>query len=70
MLQFYLEDEITKEVRERVLINKIFQDFLWTVWTLYKEGCGEDYGNYGLDMYNRAKKNINKFRELKKGVNA
>ena len=64
LLEMYLGGKVTKEVRKRILINKVFQDFLWAVWTIYKESCGDDFGPYGIDRYNRARRNINKYNEL------
>ena len=39
-------------------MNKIFQDFLWAIWTLIKEAEGDNFGTYGIERYNRARKNI------------
>lgn len=54
----YFEGEIEKNDKIKFLINKILQDFLWSIWTLIKEAKGDDFGTYGLDRYNRAKKNL------------
>ncbi|WP_080843974.1 phosphocholine cytidylyltransferase/choline kinase family protein [Cytobacillus gottheilii] len=67
-LTLYLEGELTEELDQRMLINKIFADFLWTVWTIYKEACGENYGTYGQDRFQRVKKNINEYNLLYKGI--
>jgi thiamine kinase-like enzyme/choline kinase/predicted transcriptional regulator len=45
--------------KKRILIYKICQDFLWSIWTNIKEAKGDDFGTYGIDRYNRAKKNLN-----------
>lgn len=68
LLEMYLDGEVTTEIKQRMIINKIYQDFLWTVWTLYKEACGDDFGPYGINRYNRAKQNIQLFSERFKGV--
>lgn len=44
----------------RILIHKICQDFLWSIWTNIKEAKGDDFGTYGVDRYNRAKRNLEK----------
>jgi thiamine kinase-like enzyme len=45
---------------KRILIHKICQDFLWSIWTNIKEAKGDDFGTYGIDRYNRAKRNLEK----------
>ena len=49
------------------LINKIYQDFLWSLWTKVKEASGDDFGNYGIERYNRAKENLNLLAEKLEG---
>ena len=44
--------------REKILIFKIVQDFLWSIWTVLKESKGDDFGSYGPDRFARAKKNM------------
>lgn len=41
-------------VREKILIFKISQDFLWSIWTVLKEAKGDDFGSYGPDRFHRA----------------
>ncbi|MFX0548028.1 winged helix-turn-helix transcriptional regulator [Hathewaya histolytica] len=57
-LNLYFECEPTIEIKKRILINKICQDFLWTLWTLLKEAQGDDFKDYGINRYNRAIKNL------------
>ncbi|WP_071393474.1 phosphocholine cytidylyltransferase/choline kinase family protein [Bacillus tuaregi] len=55
-LRLYLdEDEIPVDIQKRMLMNKIFQDFLWSIWTCIKEAKGDDFGTYGIDRFNRAR---------------
>jgi thiamine kinase-like enzyme/choline kinase/predicted transcriptional regulator len=68
LLDVYYDGKVSPESKERLLLNKIFQDFLWSVWTLYKEAQGDDFGSYGTDRYNRAKQNIELFAILNKGA--
>ena len=49
---------------ERILMHKIFQDYLWSVWTSFKEAKGDDFGTYGKKRFERAKKNIRIFKEV------
>ncbi|WP_066371701.1 NTP transferase domain-containing protein [Neobacillus fumarioli] len=59
-LTLYLQTEtIPLEIQQRVLMNKIFQDFLWSIWTIVKEAKGDDFGTYGMDRFNRARRNLN-----------
>lgn len=57
-LNIYFNEKVEEKYKKRVLINKIYQDFLWSIWTNIKEAKGDDFGTYGIDRYNRAKKNI------------
>lgn len=57
----YFKREATILEKERILLHKIFQDFLWSLWTLFKEEKGDDFGTYGKKRFNRAQENINVF---------
>jgi thiamine kinase-like enzyme len=59
----YFENRITPAERQRILLHKIFQDFLWSIWTLFKEAKGDDFGEYGSKRFERAKKNIAFFHQ-------
>jgi thiamine kinase-like enzyme/choline kinase/predicted transcriptional regulator len=59
-LALYLQaDHTPLDIQQRVLMNKIFQDFLWSIWTIIKEAKGDDFGTYGIDRFNRARENLN-----------
>uniref|UniRef100_UPI002627A0EB phosphotransferase family protein n=1 Tax=Clostridium sp. TaxID=1506 RepID=UPI002627A0EB len=58
-LNIYFGGKAEESYKKRILINKIYQDFLWSTWTNIKEAKGDDFGSYGIDRYNRAKKNLN-----------
>lgn len=58
-LKIYFGGNVEEKYKKRILINKVYQDFLWSIWTNIKEAKGDDFGSYGLDRYNRAKKNLN-----------
>lgn len=58
-LKIYFNGNVEEKYKKRILINKIYQDFLWSIWTNIKEAKGDDFGSYGLDRYTRAKKNLN-----------
>ncbi|QCJ44148.1 winged helix-turn-helix transcriptional regulator [Bacillus sp. S3] len=56
---YFEEDVIPLEIQQRMIMNKIFQDFLWTIWTVIKEAKGDDFGTYGTDLLTRCRKNLN-----------
>ena len=63
-LKIYFRGNIEDKYKKRILINKIYQDFLWSIWTTIKEANGEKFGDYGISRYNRAKINLEKVFEL------
>lgn len=59
-IQKYFEtNSVDEKYKTKILIYKICQDFLWSLWTNIKEAKGDDFGTYGIDRYNRAKENLN-----------
>ena len=54
----YYESEKTPVSREKIRIYKILQDIIWSLWTIYKEENGADFGDYGITRYNRAVKEL------------
>lgn len=61
MFRLYFKGkEPDTNTRKRLIMNMILQDALWSVWTLIKEAEGDDFGTYGIDRYNRAKKYLKK----------
>ena len=42
--------------RQKILIFKIFQDFLWSIWTVLKEARGDDFGAYGPERFARCQR--------------
>lgn len=59
-LEKYYSGNIPAGIKERILCYEILWDSLWAQWTVIKEACGDDFGSYGIDRYNRAKMNYNK----------
>ncbi|WP_172372502.1 choline/ethanolamine kinase family protein [Sporosarcina jiandibaonis] len=59
----YFQREATVSEKKRMLLHKIFQDYLWSLWTLFKEGKGDDFGDYGKNRFERARKNIEVFNQ-------
>ena len=54
----YYEGVKTPVSREKIRIYKILQDIIWSLWTIYKEENGADFGDYGISRYNRAVKEL------------
>lgn len=67
-LESYFQGTMTLANREQLLMNKIFLDFLWTIWALMKEAGGEDFGSYALNRFNRAKKHLQQYAKLTESV--
>ena len=54
----HYESDNTPVSREKIRIYKILQDIIWSLWTIYKEENGADFGDYGISRYNRAVKEL------------
>ena len=54
----YYESDQTPVSREKITIYKILQDTIWSLWTVYKEEQGADFGDYGVSRYQRAIKGL------------
>ena len=52
------ESDQTPASREKIAIYKILQDTIWSLWTVYKEEQGADFGDYGVNRYQRAVKGL------------
>ena len=50
----HYESDQTPVSREKIAIYKILQDAIWSLWTVYKEEQGADFGDYGVNRYQRA----------------
>ena len=59
----YYFSENTPVSVAKIMIYKILQDFVWSLWTIYKEEQGADFGSYGKDRYLRALKNLKEYVE-------
>ena len=57
-LKHYLERDPMEEEMQRILLHKIFQDYLWALWTIFKEEKGADYDSLATDRIERAMENI------------
>ena len=57
----HYESEQTPVSREKITIYKILQDTIWSLWTVYKEEQGADFGDYGVSRYQRAVKGLSHY---------
>ena len=60
----HYESEQTPVSREKIAIYKILQDTIWSLWTVYKEEQGADFGDYGVSRYQRAVKGLSYYGGL------
>lgn len=54
ILSCYFQGEIPNNTYEKIKCYQILWDYLWAQWTVIKEACGDDFGSYGIDRFNRA----------------
>ncbi|WHY77459.1 NTP transferase domain-containing protein [Neobacillus sp. WH10] len=64
----YFNGSVTAENQQQLLLNKIFLDFLWTIWALMKEAGGEDFGSYAFNRFTRAQKNLQEYQKHYKAL--
>ncbi|EML1937533.1 phosphotransferase family protein [Providencia stuartii] len=64
-LKYYLNsNKVEHEViKEKILIYKICQNFLWSIWTAIKEQDKNLFGNYGIDRYMKCREQIELHKE-------
>lgn len=56
---FYFDEKPDEALTRRILMNKVFLDFLWSLWGKQRYSCGEDLLEYANERYERAKLNLN-----------
>lgn len=54
ILSCYFQGKIPNNTYEKIKSYQILWDYLWAQWTVIKEACGDDFGTYGIDRFNRA----------------
>lgn len=57
-LNYYFERSLTDDELFRLHCCYIFQDLLWTIWSVVKCEAGTDYYDYGFERFNRVKNNL------------
>lgn len=69
-LSIYYNGATPERIKEHILCYEILWDTLWAQWSVIKEACGDDFGTYGHNRYNRAITNFNKLYNYgKKRIN-
>jgi thiamine kinase-like enzyme/choline kinase/predicted transcriptional regulator len=64
----YFNGDVTTESLQQLILNKIFLDFLWTIWAQMKEAGGEDFGTYAFNRFTRAQSNLQEYQIQYKGL--
>lgn len=64
---FYFDREASQDEDRRLVMNKVFLDFLWSLWGLQRFSVGEDdMQAYADERYDRMKENLNILLSQKK----
>ena len=63
--QFYFGPSLSIVDKRRMLMNKIFLDFLWSLWGKQRYSCGYDLQDYANERYERAKDNLQRLQVTK-----
>ena len=58
----YYQGKVPPNTVERILCYEILWDSLWAQWAVIKEACGDDFGSYGKDRYDRSLNNLLKLQ--------
>ena len=60
-LTMYLKRAVNDDDQQKIIIFKVFQDILWSLWAAIKVHFGTDFGSYGKDRYDRGCENLKAF---------
>lgn len=63
-LMHYLGRQPNEEELLRIMLHSIFQDYLWALWSIYKEAKGDDAGGDFPTRFKRAMENLSLYNEL------
>ena len=66
LLDYDFENSINLTIKIRMKVHKICQDFLWSIWTIFKEMNGVSFGEYGIKRLVSAQKRL---EDLKLWIN-
>lgn len=65
LLNYYSNNNITQKMHQRFIANKVFIDYLWSLWGLTRVPFEDSMTVYAKDRYERMKQNIKKLEDLK-----
>lgn len=54
----YFNGNYNNDIEQRILMNKVFLDFLWALWRIQRYTIGDDLFEYRCMRYERAKTNL------------
>src|SRR5699024_8200680 len=60
-LKYYFQLDLTTEELQRILLHKVFQDYLWTLWIYFKDSKGNNYLSDAKNRIERAQENIQRY---------
>lgn len=66
---YYQTNDLPPYIELKMLAYKICSDFVWSVWTIFKESRGDDFGSYGRDRLERAAENMSLYQEKRRAYN-
>src|SRR5690625_195578 len=62
-LMQYLERKPDEDGLQCILMHIMFQDYLWCLWSFFKEAKGDDVGNDAVKRFERSTKNVILYKE-------
>lgn len=62
--EYYFGRPSTRFEDIRIVMNKVFLDFLWSLWGKQRYACGEDLLEYANERYERAKSNLSMLMKI------
>lgn len=62
LLQYYLNGEVANHIRRQFAANKIYLDYLWSIWAKARVPYdGQPLEEYARERYERMKENIQNY---------
>lgn len=61
LIKEYIQIMQDETIQDKILLYKIYQDFLWHLWGLYKFSLQEDFYHYAKERFERSLINLKKY---------